>query len=670
MSSIGYRPEVDGLRAVSVLGVVLYHAGLGFPGGYVGVDVFFVISGFLITSIIHRGILAGTFSLKDFWSRRIRRILPAVTACVLVVLAAGAYVLEPVAYEDLAGAAAAQALMSSNVYFWWTTDYFAESADFQPLLHTWSLAVEEQFYLFFPFALVAVMRWARRWVGVLLAVAAVLSFAACLFGTQSYASATFFLLPTRAWELLLGALLAVHRERIRLPRAVSELAGAGGLAAIAVAFFVLDKATPFPGTAALLPVLGAAAFLVGTQAGPTFAGRLLSLRPLVFVGLISYSLYLWHWPVFAFSKHMFVERSTAHLLVLIVLSFVLAVASWRLVETPFRRGNLLSERRVAYRFGLATTAIVAVAAGALKWADGVPARFGPETLVLAADIEWNGPEGLVEGAAVNPVGREPVTGSAPDFVVWGDSHARMLAELVDQRAEAFGLAGELHLTNGVVPVTGLWRASWTPEKRARILEQNEAILASVLERRVPHLVLISRWANNCAGRNAVEVAAGSRPTETLVTDDPGRGESELDPTAASASLARQLQHMLDRLEAAGTRVWVIAQVPETDDRDTARHVYIAERFGAWNRFDAHTTTRAEHDARQAAVVAAFAAIDSPALTILDPSAPLFENEEGRLRVLDGRALYRDDNHLTRAGVERLAAPVFDRLFGELRSASE
>src|SRR4051812_27608716 len=305
-SAIPYRPEIDGLRAIAVAAVVLFHLQLGCPGGYVGVDVFLVISGFLITSLIWTRLEDGTFTFAEFWERRARRIVPALAAVTIATLAAGWFMLLPADFKSLGKDAASQALFAANIRYWLDTGYFAAAADEKPLLHTWSLAIEEQFYVLMPLALWVVFR-ARAAKKRELAIALLLgclvaSFALSAYGVVHYSSSTFYLLPTRAWELLLGGVLsfmpAAH-ERLRA-RAGRELAELFGLALIAWAAVAYTPKTPFPGIAALMPTGGAAILIWAASQkrgeASTTVETLLASRPVVLVGLMSYSIYLWHWP--------------------------------------------------------------------------------------------------------------------------------------------------------------------------------------------------------------------------------------------------------------------------------------------------------------------------------------------------------------------------------------
>ncbi len=331
------RADIDGLRALAVVPVVLYHFHVApFGGGYVGVDVFFVISGFLITGLIHAEMRSGEYSLAAFYERRARRILPALFAVVAAAAVAALFLLFPADLRRFGESVAATALFVSNFDFWQQSGYFDAGAEAKPLLHTWSLAVEEQFYLLFPLLLGLFRSAGRRGLLLLAGGLALASFGFGLWAVRAYPAMAFYLAPARVWELMLGAILALA-EVPRPPRWIAEALSLLGLALLAVAVFAFSPDTPMPGANALLPCLGAALLIYANGAGDTLAARGLSLRPMVFAGLISYSLYLWHWPVFVFARYLRVAPlGAAETLALIALSVGLAVLSWRFVERPFR----------------------------------------------------------------------------------------------------------------------------------------------------------------------------------------------------------------------------------------------------------------------------------------------------------------------------------------------
>jgi peptidoglycan/LPS O-acetylase OafA/YrhL len=337
---LDYRREIDGLRALAVLPVMLFHAGFEtFSGGYVGVDVFFVISGYLITSIILKSLQEGRFSALDFYERRMRRILPALFLVLLVSFPFAWHWMLPADMARYSASLASVPLFASNILFWRTSGYFESASELKPLLHTWSLAVEEQFYLLYP--LLVILAWARgrRVFGLLLGAGAVLSFSLAEWGSTLSPSFTFFLLPTRAWELALGAITAVYLSQPRRGPHSPRIEGAGsllGLALICLAVVAFDTRTPFPGAYALVPTLGAVLILCFAT-DRTWTGRLLGTRLLVGIGLVSYSAYLWHQPLLALARHRalgHIDQPVAASLVLAALG--LAVLSWRYVERPFR----------------------------------------------------------------------------------------------------------------------------------------------------------------------------------------------------------------------------------------------------------------------------------------------------------------------------------------------
>jgi peptidoglycan/LPS O-acetylase OafA/YrhL len=349
-----YRPEIDGLRAIAVAAVILFHAGFAlFSGGFVGVDVFFVISGFLITSIVVEELKTGRFSVLRFYERRARRILPALFTVMAACIPFAYWLLSPDDLKDFAQSLAAICLFASNVLFWGESGYFDTQAELKPLLHTWSLAVEEQFYVVFPLLLLAAWRLGRGVLLSLIGAIAVGSLFISVDEVRNFPSAAFYLLPSRAWQLLVGALASFVADRwqaadVRQPavRLAGEAVGWGGMAMIILALFLFDERTPFPGLNAALPTLGTALVLLGAS-DRTNVGRMLAWRPLVGLGLISYSAYLWHQPLFAFTKHaLLADLPTDLAIVLCAVTIVLACLSWRYVEQPFRDRSLVSRGAV------------------------------------------------------------------------------------------------------------------------------------------------------------------------------------------------------------------------------------------------------------------------------------------------------------------------------------
>lgn len=363
-ASIQYRPEIDGLRTIAVVPVILFHAGLStLSGGFVGVDIFFVISGYLITSILVRDLDAGTFSILHFYERRARRILPAIFLVTFCSIPFALWLLLPRHLSEYFASVAGVATFSSNFIFYLQDDYFGTSANMKPLLHTWSLAVEEQYYIFFPPLLALIWRWGRRALVPFILIVFAISLAVAEIVLRFDAPAAFYMLPTRAWELAIGGLaaLVMLAGRWSPSRLHAQLGSLVGLALIFLSLVVIDEASPFPGLAALLPTLGTVLVVLFALEG-TLACRILSLPLMVGIGLISYSAYLWHQPLFVFARHYYLlDTPTIVILGLIALTFLLAYCSWRFVEAPFRARGLISRKAIFAMSGMGMAALFAIA---------------------------------------------------------------------------------------------------------------------------------------------------------------------------------------------------------------------------------------------------------------------------------------------------------------------
>ena len=345
---IGYRREIDGLRALAVLPVILFHAGIDtFSGGFVGVDVFFVISGYLITSIILAEKEAGTFSIINFYERRARRILPALFLVIVICVPFAWLWLLPSDMKDFSQSLVAVSIFSSNILFWHESGYFETAAELKPLLHTWSLALEEQYYMLFPLFILVTWRLGKRWIVGILAVLSIASLAVAHWGAYNIPSPTFFLLPTRGWELAIGAFIAFYlssNEVVIVSETTKQIASTLGLALILSAVFTFSKNTPFPSLYALIPTIGTALIIL-FAAPNTYVGRALGTKAFVGIGLISYSAYLWHQPLFAFARHRSLgEVSEVVFLLLAIAALMLAYVSWRFAHPTLFEQSCSSRR--------------------------------------------------------------------------------------------------------------------------------------------------------------------------------------------------------------------------------------------------------------------------------------------------------------------------------------
>jgi peptidoglycan/LPS O-acetylase OafA/YrhL len=629
-----YRADIDGLRALAIVPVVLFHAEIpGFGGGFVGVDVFFVISGYLITSIIARDLQTGRFSIARFYERRVRRILPALFAVLLASALAAALILYPDDARGFARSLIAATLFVSSIFFHRESGYFDQEAGLKPLLHTWSLSVEEIFYILYPVLLWLVWSRGQRTRIALVGGIAALSFAASVIALwlDPASSAAFFLPHLRAWELLIGAVVALAPLRLPRGRLFSDLISILGLVLIAWPVHAYSQDTVFPGLAALSPCLGAALLIVAGQRRPSLVGRGLSWRPIVLIGLISYSLYLWHWPIFVFARHLMgPDLPLGVSLLLVSASLILAILSWRFIERPFRGRSGVLPRPLL--FGAAALAAVLLAGIGVhgERSDGWLGRYPPELEVILAAADDRDPrQPECESIRADTPGclyGDPE--AQPVIALFGDSHAATYATLLGELALERGTSA-LSLAMPICPPALGWQGeplSWREDcERFQQLALQRIIATPSI-----HTVVL-------AGRYRI-----------YPFDNPGAG------------LIEAMDAAIDVLVAGGKRVVLVYPVPEPgvdvptmlaeavlEGKDPARFGEPLEQF----KEDQMWIT--------------------DALDRLGAQTPLIRLHPHRILCRDGRCLfysdgqvlYYDDNHLSVSGVRLLRplfAPLFDR----------
>ena len=495
---MNYRREIDGLRALAVIPVILFHAGFQtFSGGFVGVDVFFVISGYLITSIILAEKQAGIFSLINFYERRARRILPALFLVMFTCLPFAWLWLLPADMKSFSQSLVAVSGFASNVLFYLTSGYFDTVAELKPLLHTWSLAVEEQYYLLFPIIIMMTWKLGERWIVGILAVLMIIGLSLVQWGSFVNPAGKFFLLPTRGWEILFGALLAFYLfankgNNIKTWK-VNQLASIVGLLLIVYAVCAFDKQTPTPSLYTLAPIIGASLIILfATQ--QTHVGVLLGSKPLVGVGLISYSAYLWHQPLFAFAKQRSIDEPSKVLLAaLAVVSMLLAYLSWKFVEIPFRKKQHIKHNKV-FLYGALCSAFFIVFGLIGHFNKGFKDRFSPEINSLYnAKYEVN-PRGECIGNGRSHLKPEEscVEGNPNSIAVAviGDSHADVL---VPELGKVLSKK-ELGLRNltfaGCPPALDVYRINGPDEPCA---EYNKYVFDYLKNSEIRYVVIAARW---------------------------------------------------------------------------------------------------------------------------------------------------------------------------------
>lgn len=657
-----YRREVDGLRAVAVLSVIWYHANYKlFSGGFVGVDVFFVISGYLITGLILADQQAGCFSLAMFYERRMRRILPALFFVMSVCLPFAWLWLLPQDMDDFAQSIVAVALYLSNIYYWVGSGYFDMAAEFKPLLHTWSLAVEEQYYMVFPFLLMAIRRWRPASKLALLGLLGSASLALAHWSAPLYRGATFFLLPTRGWEFLIGAGVVVY-EQARPDRTakplVQDIGALLGAGLVLYGVFSFNSKTPHPSLHTLVPTSGVALLLLFAT-GRTAVGRLLGSRLFVGLGLISYSAYLWHWPLFVFARHRSLNEPSAwDFAALSALTLVLGYLSWRYVERPFRQPGRIKGKAVVAFSGALTCGFLAIG---MAWHNGggYRHRFSPEVLALNDASSNKNPRQAqcnTGGLAFRPPTQACVLGDADHVVgaLLGDSHADALSHALSSTLQAYNLGVRQMTYGGCAPSWTFFRAG-----EFRCSSYNAQVSDVLNDERYRNIIVMARWTVYLEGsgfdngEGGVEAGVESLWVDGGVTHLDVRRDAQARKNAVAESFKKSVEDLLAR----GKRVFLIYPVPEVG-WDVPR--YAAKKL-MYGRGREVTTSYDLYLRRNAAALAVFDSLGSqPNLHRIYPAAFLCNGEFGQGRcgaVLKGAPLYYDDDHLSNTGAGLLTAEI-------------
>jgi peptidoglycan/LPS O-acetylase OafA/YrhL len=663
-----YRPDIDGLRAIAVLAVLFFHAEVSvFSGGYVGVDVFFVISGYLITTKIAQGIQTGTFSFITFYEQRIRRIFPALFAVIISTLLIGGWLFDAESYTELGESSVATTLSLANIFFWMQAGYFDKPSVLKPLLHTWSLSIEEQFYLILPLALVLLFRFFRSRVLLALIILFTVSLALSIYILPRDADATFYLLQYRAWELLLGSFFALNPFRLKYWQ--RNILSFAGICMILTAIITFSGKTSFPGFAALLPVVGAALIIQSGIDGTSYVGKILGARPFVFIGKISYSLYLWHWPLIAFGKYYLIRETTAmDIIVWLLVTFILSTLSWKFIETPFRSKDFLKRPRIFYYAG-SITALTLSFGFAIYFSQGFPLRFTNSQASVPPESEWNfEDEGWYkcygnrtnsyefDFSQISELCSLGVGEHAPSFLLWGDSHARSLASAVNASALEAGKTGYLVSMTGCSALLGI------KVNDVKQCYQHNNLVISYLEAHpeIETIILISRLSLYATGDLYTIGTSKFWALEAMGVDaNVGNANADL--------FELGLQRTVDKLTKMKREVIIVLGVPEVKYA-VLPALHIALRTGR-DLNEIIGPTLEEYKERNAHVIPVIEYLErnSKNVKVLDPRILLCDDEKCKLAE-NNIPLYADNSHLTTFGAYYISS-LFDPVF-ETRARKE
>lgn len=683
MASISYRPEIDGLRALAVIPVVLFHAGFTtFSGGFVGVDVFFVISGFLITSIILRELESGTFSLWSFYERRIRRIVPALGVVIVATLIAFSTKMIPSDFETVGYSAISATVFIANMYFMRQEGYFDAPIDTKPLLHTWSLAVEEQFYIILPLILMGVYfvykGRKRRFLSILFFISLFASLALSLWitnlpqdaapktsflpdsfwGNTTYSSANFYLFFTRAWELLIGSLLALFTASTKIRTNIKEIMSSGGIALIVFSVFFIKEGWPFPGYWALFPTVGAALIIAGNDSkNITRSGQILATKPCVWIGKISYSLYLWHWPIFTYAHYTSSDPlSTAESIGLIVLSILIAALSYYFIEQPVRKKRIFASQKHAFIAGISVLALLVIVSSGMIY--DAKERQKAAGIIQQAFNESQVPHVRQESCFERPPKELQTNGlcfsgdlnkEKVSLFLWGDSHADSLMPLIEKIAKDTGIKAATYAHGKCPPVFG----AYYEDKNQ--CEQTKSYVKSFIEKQRPdHVLLVSRWGANIAGprhKKKTDIA-------DLLKDNTLSSKT---PDDAYRVFERNFASTLDFLNQNGSQIWILKQVPE---QDYTPQKVLKRAMDNKSLSSLQAMPFSEHQKLQSRVHSIFGKLNQDNLNLLDPSLFLCPEEKECPFMHDNHFLYRDDDHLSPYGayhIEPVLKPLIEQL---------
>lgn len=632
-----YRSDIDGLRTIAVGLVILNHAGFSFfTGGFVGVDVFFVISGFLITAIIFPKISEQNFSVLDFLSRRIKRLMPVLLFVILITAISFTFIMLPEDLMRFYKSIIWVVLYGANFFFWIEHGgYFDGGSQEAPLLHTWSLAVEEQYYLLWPLMLIiAIKFWGSKITGYLALAIFVIATVFSQWGTEVTIGAAYYLLPTRFFELLLGSCLAIYWNKLPKPNVlVSHFLSLAGLTLIIASALMLTKYSSFPGYNALYPTIGTALLIYSANG---IVNNVLSYKPIVYTGNISYSLYLWHWPVFVLFRYTSIELTFAVQLFAITLTYLLSVLSYTYIEQPLRYMKVYSFQKVGINMYLIPSSLLIVAALSGLYSNGYPNRFSPEVNEMEQAINsfasksrkgchdafrnsMNLPQNHCKlGQIDKPEG---------SFFIFGDSHANHLVPFFDKLAKNAALVGQDYTLDRCLPVQGLdWGSNLYMATKCR--ERNVQAIEHIKNEKFDYVILAASWPHQA--------------TKRIFNDGKISDINEI-----KVILKNKLTDTINSIVSSGAIPIIVEDTPTLSGKSPKcpiKQQIFNEQLDCGIKYT---------DNSMLVEIFSELKINNPSILLINPRALYCDGEACKM-TLNGLPLYRDDDHLNEIGAELLA----------------
>ncbi len=669
-----FRKDIEGLRAIAVIAVIFYHADLGFQGGFTGVDFFFVISGYLILRIISQKIIQGTFSLADFYTRRIKRIVPLSLFVLITTSCASFILMNPSQFSVYYASAKATVLMIANFFFshLFKTNYFVDSSSWHPLLHTWSLSVEEQFYLIIPILLVLIYKTKPKNLTLGLTILTVVSLYLCL--TENPETA-FFTPWTRAWEFSFIGIIATLEVTQQLPEINKNFANilvSFGFLGILYSVFFLNHAVTYPSLITTIPVLSISFIITAHIHHKTFLYQALASKTMQQVGKISYSLYLWHWPILVLRKYIFLEDSFLVKTLCLLLTLLCSVGSYKFIENPFRYSRLLKQTRYAFMFlvfSIISTLIF------LKGQSLIQPDIS-KTLNSNTTKQYNKLVGVpkklpnqVHLRIQDFTNQENPLPLNLDYIILGDSHADRQAYTIANIASQHDLKGAVVHSPHYLPIPGIWCPNTQDQPPYLNFQQTNAatqnIINFIIKNRVSHVIIINRWREKI---DPTSIAAKSqeshaRGSNSLVSNNE---KSVHESFQAQTILEEHLSTLLTQFSQKNIQVWIMQQVPTTTQSFRNKYkTYL--RFPNLNTPPNTFVIKQEALKEQEESRTLISTIGKHKAKVLDPYPYLFkESDKVSIQAKDKTQLYySDSNHISINGVDHFLTPMWEQVLSSI-----